>query len=221
MATMTAPAIQERPQPAAPAPATPAGNPRHDLAAAISRVDALNRDFESNAMAQREVRAALRTVRAKREEAQAAAEEQARVKTPADVRHAVAATKSARERLESAEAEFESLQALHDRLESEAARLESSIGYARDLVKSRAAAVLASAPETLALFEEYRAAQRRVAELAQTLRLFPFGGLPQEAKNWQATPLAAVVKPDQSWAAALTGLLTDARTTLPGGTTHD
>jgi chromosome segregation ATPase len=209
-------AIQGRPAPA------PAPDHRADLAAAISRVDALTRDLAANSAAQRETRAAIRTVRAKREEAQEAAEIQAAAKTAADVQAALAATKAAREKLESAGAEFEALQALHDRLTAESERLDSSVRYARDMVERRAAQVLASAPETLALFEEYRAAQRQVAELAQTLRAFPFGALPAVAQNWDATPLAAAaVKPDPAWTAALTGLLADAETPLPGGTADD
>ena len=176
----------------------------------------MQRDITALTGSQRETARAIREASGRREEAQLSAEAQATAHSVTDVKRELAATKAAREKLEAAESELAELQKLQDRLGRESERLETAIGFAQGMVRHHAAAVLASAPETLALIQKYKAAQAETIRLARTLHHLPHGAIPVEHRFWEAIPSGLCATPDPAWVSALAGLLTDPQTQLPG-----
>ena len=115
-----------------------------------------------------------------------------------DVKGAVRALQGKRRSLELADATFRELLAHRKRIEAQIEPLKQRLADARTMAEKRAAAVLAAAPETLALFTRYRAAQAEVARLAQTLRLFPAAGSrkkPRIGKRFRSPPALSRIKP--------------------------
>jgi hypothetical protein len=118
------------------------------------------------------------------------------------------------------------LQALHDykvELEAEALRLKSGLALAVNNLQARVADVIRAHPGTLALISRYKATQRELLVMAETLRLLgstggtATGALPLKFRNLAYTPLAERIQPAQDWARAVDALLGDADFPLPEG----